>query len=276
MVQASMIGTGDAARLTAFVQQSDRDDDDAPGAPAGAVYAGQSAGIVDTLQDLAEKAESQLSDTRRKETAARHNYEMLRQSLNDEIAYANDELADAKKGVAAGTEKKVSAESDLGVSSNELDDDIKTKGSLHQACVAKATSYEAETRSRGEELAALAKAKAIIEEATGGAGFEQVSFVQRSLLTSGQDLHRYEAVRLVRDLAHKHRSAALAQLASQMATAVQSSDSFAKIKNLISDVIARLEREAGVDATKKAYCDKELAETHTKKQRNLMISRRSA
>merc|ERR1711920_886293 len=37
-------------------------------------------------------------------------------------------------------------------------------------------------------------------------------------------------------------------------------------KGLISDMIARLEQEAGADATKKAYCDKELSETNTKKE----------
>merc|ERR1719150_58086 len=173
-------------------------------------------------------------------------------------------MAEAKKGVSDGGEKKATSEGDLSVSSKELAEDVKAKGGLHQACMAKATAFEAETRSRGEELAALAKAKAIIKEAT-GAALEQVSLVQRSLLASGQDLHRYEAVRLVRELARSHHSGALVQLASRMATAMQSSDSFAKIKGLISDMIARLEQEAGADATKKAFCDKELAESNQKK-----------
>merc|ERR1719195_798923 len=34
---------------------------------------------------------------------------------------------------------------------------------------------------------------------------------------------------------------------------------------MISDMIAKLEKEAGADATKKAYCDKEMSETNTKK-----------
>jgi len=195
----------------------------------------------------------------------RNNFELLKQSLTDEIAYQNKELSEAQKGVADGSENKATAEGDLSVTSKELAEDVKAKGGLHQACMAKATAFEAETRSRGEELDALAKAKAIIKEATSGAALDQLSFVQRSLLTSGRDLHRYEAVRLVRDLAHKHHSGALVQLASKMATALQSSDSFAKIKGLISDMIARLEQEAGADATKKAFCDKELAESNTKK-----------
>jgi len=126
----------------------------------------------------------------------------------------------------------------------------------------RATSFEAETRSRGEEIAALTKAKEIIQEATSGAALDQVSFVQRSLLKSSQNI---QAMRLVRDLVRKHHSGSLVQLVSQMTVAMQSSDAFAKIKGLISDMIAKLEKEAGADATKKAFCDKELAESNAKK-----------
>merc|ERR550537_1868342 len=40
------------------------------------------------------------------------------------------------------------------------------------------------------------------------------------------------------------------------------------IKGMISDMIARLEDEAGADATQKAYCDKENAESEAKKADN--------
>merc|ERR1740121_2633160 len=70
MVQASMIATSDASKLTALLQSSqkaqDADDEEAPGAPAGAVYESQSGNIVDTLQDLAEKAEAQLQTCAKK------------------------------------------------------------------------------------------------------------------------------------------------------------------------------------------------------------------
>merc|ERR1712060_589090 len=88
------------------------------------------------------------------------------------------------------------------------------------------------------------------------------AFIQFS---SSRDLHSYEAVRLVRDLARTQNSNSLAQLASKMTAAMGSSGAFDKGKGLISNMIARLEQEAGADATKKAYCDKELAESNAKK-----------
>merc|ERR1719235_2093304 len=42
-------------------------------------------------------------------------------------------------------------------------------------------------------------------------------------------------------------------------------DPFAKIKGLISDMIAKLEKEAEAEATEKAYCDEQMAKTEAKK-----------
>merc|ERR1711976_1061808 len=63
------------------------------------------------------------------------------------------------------------------------------------------------------------------------------------------------------------KSAALAQLASRMSAAAHSgaADPFGKVKGLIADMIEKLEAEADADATHKAYCDKEIAESNEKK-----------
>merc|ERR1719157_406696 len=123
---------------------------------------------------------------------------------------------------------------------------MEAKAALHHDCMTKASTYEADTRSRSEELKALAQARNIIKEAT---SLAQVSFVQlASQLSTGADLANYEVVRLVRDIAHKEKSAALAQLSSRLAMAMHSSDPFGKIKGLISEMIVKLEQEADADA----------------------------
>jgi len=138
---------------------------------------------------------------------------------------------------------------------------------LHHNCMTKANDFEAETKSRAEELKALATAKKIIIEAT---SLAQTSFLQRSKISTRADLVNYEAVRYVHDLARKQHSSALAQLASRLSSTVKFSsgsqaDIFAKIKGLITDMVEKLEAEAEGDATEKAYCDKELGETNMKK-----------
>merc|ERR1719359_809888 len=105
MVQASMLSSNDAQTLTALVQSSSKaeaeDSDFAVGSPDAAVYEGHSGGIIEILEGLKEKAESQLDKARKTETSNIQNFQLLKQSLEDEIANANADLADAKAGTAA-------------------------------------------------------------------------------------------------------------------------------------------------------------------------------
>jgi len=273
LVHASALSANDGAKLTALIQNNRQEDQDSDaGAPAAATYEGHSSGIIETLEGLLEEAEGQLSEARKKETSSKNNYEMLKQSLEDDIANANKDLDESKKSLAASGEATATAQADLTVTSKALAADIATLEDLHKDCLTKAQDFEAETKSRTEELKALAEAKKILKETTGGAeaqtyGLNQESFFQ---ITSKAGLAQFEAVRLVRDLARKENSRALTQLASRLdmtvrTSSAQGADPFAKVKGLISDMIASLEEAADADATEKAYCDKELAETRAKK-----------
>jgi len=274
MVQASVLSSADASRLTGLVQtqQDASNDDEEPGAPAAAVYEGHSEGIIGTLEGLTEKAESQLDKARKTETTSLHNFEMLKQSLTDAVEFAEKDMDTAKKALAESQEKKATAEGDLDVTSKDLAEDIKTKSTLHQDCMSAAEEFEMATKSRGEELNALATAKKVIKESTGGAAEQTYSAIQTSFLqvASSADLSKAEAIRFVRDLARKSKSPALAQLASRMSSAMKlgaaaGEDPFAKVKGLITDMIATLEDEAAADASHKAYCDKEMSEASSKK-----------
>merc|ERR1719493_477076 len=262
LVETSSLTSADAKGIAASVQTQQASDDGDMGAPDPAVYKGQSGGIIDTLGDLLEKAESQLNELRNKETASLHEFQALKQSLEDKIKYETKEMAEAKTGIAASNEKKTTAEGDLDMTSKNLAEDVTALSELHHECLSKAQDYEAETTSRGEELKAIATAKKVIQETTAGAadlsyGLNQVSFLQSAGV---------RAVRFLHELALNEKLPALAQLTMQMGAVMRTSDDpFAKVKGLIQDMIETLEKQAEADATEKAYCDKELAETNAKK-----------
>merc|ERR1719375_424657 len=111
LVDASALESRDAKLLTALVQRSkaaesdtEEDDDTAPGAPDAAVYESHSGDIVSVLEDLLDKAKAQLDDARKKETADEHNFKMLEQALNGEIAESKKDMEETKKNLAAAKE----------------------------------------------------------------------------------------------------------------------------------------------------------------------------
>merc|ERR1719487_681068 len=121
MVQAASLSSADASKLTALVQSSSEDSSDDFGAPAAAVFKSSSGGIVGTLQDLFEKAETQLAEARKTETKSVQAFQMLAQSLKDEIKYGTKDLDKAKKDLATSQEAKATAEGDLAVTSKDLE-----------------------------------------------------------------------------------------------------------------------------------------------------------
>jgi len=270
MVQASMLSNSDASRLTALVQNKDESDEDDTGAPDPSAYKGHSDGIIGALEGLLEKAEAQLETAQKTETTNRQNYNMLKQSLEDEIKVAEKDMSDAKTGLATSQEGKSTAEGDLSVTTKDLAEDKDTIKTLHQDCMKGADDFQRETKSRGEELTALATARKVLKDAL-GASAQTYSFIQtHSNLNTGADLANFEAVRFIRDLARKENSVALAQLASRMSSAIRfgessGKDPFAKVKALISDMLETLEKDAKADASQKAYCDKETGDTKQKK-----------
>merc|ERR1719421_2385219 len=94
VVDAAGFSTTDRQKLVALVQAKQSDEDTEFGAPAAASYKSHSSGIIDVLEDLKEKAEGELSDARKAESSAKHNYNMMKQSLDDQMAADNKDLAE--------------------------------------------------------------------------------------------------------------------------------------------------------------------------------------
>merc|ERR1719329_156569 len=274
VLDAAAIGAGDQKLLTGLLQnqQGDDDDDLSFGAPAAA-YKSHGGGIMDVLEDLKEKAENELADLRKAESNAAHNYDMLKQSLTDQVGADNKDKDDETTAKNAAEETKATAEGDLTNTVKDLADASNALQVANTNCMQVAADHEATVQSRNEELKAIAQATKILHETASGAVGQTYGFLQvntNSRLTTRADLTNAEVVNVVKKLAQKQHSSALAQLASRIEAVVRygssaGEDPFVKIKGMISDMIGKLEEEASNDATEKAYCDEEMAKTEAKK-----------
>merc|ERR1712203_1132061 len=273
VLDAAALSSSDQKQLAALVQSQQSDEaDDELGSPAAAAYKTHSGNILDVLEDLKEKAEGQLSDLRKAEVNTKHNFDMLKQSLEDQMAADTKDMEDEKAGKAAAEEGKASSQSDLDMTNKELADSKKQLATAQASCVKIAADHDATVAARNEELKVIAEAVKILTETTSGAEGQTYSLVQveKSSLKSRADLAGREVLEMVRSLAKKEHSSALNQLASRIAAvarygSVNHADVFGKVKGLIQDMIAKLEKEAGAEATEKAYCDEQIAKTEAKK-----------
>jgi len=266
IVDAASFSGSDRKQLLALVQsqQATETDDDDAGAPAAAVYKSKSGGIFDLLEDLKEKADAELSELRKAETTAAHNFAMLKQSLDDKIEADTKDKTEEEEAKTAAEEGKATAEGDLDVTTKELKAAEEKLAETRAGCMTVAADHEKSTAARAGELKVVAEAKKILVDTSSGAVAQTYSFLQTS--SSASD----DVVEAVKRLAAVHHSAALAQLASRVATVVRygggnEADIFGKVKGLIEEMIAKLTKEGEEAATEKAFCDEEMSKTEAKK-----------
>lgn len=271
ILDAASIASSDQQRLLSLAQTESNDEDSEPGAPAAAVYKSHSSSILDVLQGLMEKCDAQLAALRKAENAARHAFAMTKQSLEDQAAADNSDLR-AQKAAKAGAEEAVAgATADLAVTSKDLADAESALATAKSTCAQVTADHEASVKGRAEELEAIKAAITTLQETSGGAVQQSYSLLQISAASRGRSqLASMEIVDMVKKLARRHHSGSLAQLASKVEAVLKygaagGADPFAKVKGLISEMIARLEAEASADAAEKAYCDEEIAKTEAKK-----------
>jgi hypothetical protein len=162
VVDAAAFSVNDRDHLMALVQnkQNAGDEEDSDlGAPAPASYKSHSSNIMDVLEDLKEKAEEELADLRKAESATKHNYLMLKQSLEDQMAADTKDLNEQKSAKAAADEAKAISVGDLAETTKALANSEQVLETTGTSCMTVAADHEATMKGRAEELKAIATAK---------------------------------------------------------------------------------------------------------------------
>jgi hypothetical protein len=216
---------------------------------------------------MKEKAVAMKNDGVKAEMNAKHSFEMLKQSLENTIAQDSKELAEAKAVKAGAEEAKAIAEGDLSMAEKELAEDKKYLSELSTDCQQKAADWEVSTKSRADELEALATAKKIITETTGGASEKAYGLLQQASKDKSTSDAADKVVSMLQGLGKTNKDVALAQLALRVKAAVEmqtGADPFAKVKGMIQEMIDKLVADAAAEASHKAFCDKEMSESKEK------------
>jgi len=282
LVASESVDTASKQQLMALVQQSEGEDEE--GAPEASAYDDHdgTSVVLETLDNLAEKSQSSLAKLRDEETKARHSFEMVRLSLQDQMNAGNAEVKKAKNSKAVAEETKAQAQAALTKEEKDVAENKKVLKDLQHDCMEKAQEYETEMAEKNEELKALAQAEKIISSSTQEAAKEEYglnqedsdSFVQVKMHThtklrarAAQDLSAsaLDLATMFRQKGRQMNSRGLVFLASRISAAVTTGgDVFGKVKSMVREMIGKLEKEAADEADTKAYCDKEMGEAKIK------------
>jgi len=232
-------------------------------------YEGSSGAILQTLEDLREKAETSRAASQKEEMQTAHAFNMYDQSTKAEIAAQEEQLETAKKRLNKNQETKAVAEGEIETVKAALADSQKYLKDTQQECMERASEFEAESAERSEELKTLAEAKKILtadgvsksegrlSEIQGDAS--PPSFLQLQVKTAVLNPfpeRQLAAASYLRKEGERIQSYVLAQVGNRLAA-----DPFAKVKDMIQAMVEKLLQEQAEESEHKAWCDKETSKT---------------
>merc|ERR1719161_3319122 len=249
----------------AFVQQ--RED---PLAGLGQAAGGENSGAVveeekqdpkeqlEAFDGLKKKAEAGLQKTRDGEVNAAQAHAMNKQALTDQVMLLESKLEDCKKDKMELSEEKGEAEKEIVAIAETQAADEKYLKTLVSECTASSHAWDVRQSEAKAEMAAIEKAKEILASRvvvfsqTGSATVTkkhqqpappadmQVAKVRQTLMNH------------FKSLGTRVKSLSMLNLVS-----VASAQPMDKVKGLISDLIAKLEKEAAEAADTHAFCEEE-------------------
>jgi len=191
------------------------------------------------------------------------NYEVLAQTLTDNIAYAKKSVAKKTATKAARLESAASDKGDKETAIKVKADDENTLADNNAACDAQSREFENNQVTGAEEIKAIQKAREILtSDAVKGnaetylpsASMAQTSLAQLRSTVSSDDKVRKKVIAFLQGRAARFGSRYLSMVAARAAD-----DPFSKVKKMIKDLIVRLMEEANSEADQHAYCETEMA-----------------
>jgi len=234
-------------------------------APEANAYEFQSGGVVGMIEKLESKFKEQLLVLEKEEMSAKGNFMLLKQQLTDNIEQDEKDISKKTELKAGRIEDAAQAKGDLQSTTKTKADDEKVLDDTKAECLVRSHEFENNQVTRAEEIQAIGEAIKILssDAVKGNADTHLPTLLQahagRHTLAQASGARMDPAVRrqvlaFLQGRARKLNSKYLALAAEHLAA-----DPFAKVKQMIKDLIVKLMEQANAEADEHGYCTSELA-----------------
>jgi len=230
--------------------------------------------IISTLENLKQTFKKRKAKIEKDEYDLKTAFELKHQALGNEVTFAEKEKLE-KEGVReAKTEEKETATTEKTEEDSDKTADGEFLTVVQGDCEKKAKLWDQRSKTRAGELTAIAEATEALKSGVAPnykANKKLVGLNQEAAQTSPVNKaasflqlrgssrvfagHVQQVQKFLEQRAGSLNSPALSAIAMKVGA---SEDHFKKVRQIIEDLIARLEEEATGEATQKTFCDKEM------------------
>jgi hypothetical protein len=229
-------------------------------------YAPQSGQVFGMLKQMKETFEGNLSESQKEEMDKRAAYQELKAAKEAELKAGRTNLANFQEDLANTKEKHAQAEEARANTMAQLKIDQEFLANLNEKCAETDADYAARTKSRNEEISAVADTIAILNaddsfdqfgktvdsdttatnfqgtSVGGNLAFLQISAVQK----------KEKAIALLERTALKSKDPKIAMIATYAKL-----DAFTKVKKAIADMVAELKVQQKDEVDHRDFCNAE-------------------
>merc|ERR1719333_754767 len=272
--------------------------------PAGFKF--HSGEIIELMINTLKQFKNNKNDLDAEEAEKKHTFDMAQGARFNQIKALEANLAESESESAEKEEAKAKAEDDKAKTTEAKEADNTFMMDLTSQCEAKAVAWDARSKTRSAELAALAAATETLKgEVAGnyGANKKLVGLVSKKSnkgpmtideqedLDAEQDNEDIDAFLqdaddlsfLQKKQTRSQRKVVLRKMMSFLRTQAKTlksdsisalmirmkEDHFVKVRGMIKDMIAKLEADAAAEGDQKAWCDSEMEKATSKRDENI-------
>merc|ERR1719263_1893505 len=235
-----------------------------PGLTNDGSYTPQSGQIFGILNQMKDEFESNLSQMQKDEVQAASDYAELKKAKQAEIAAGKDKLKEKTFGLADSDDFLATAKEDLAMTREALASDVAFIQDLRLRCQQSDKDWELRSKTRAEEIAAVADVIAMLSDDDAfdlfGKTVDKPSvFVQLRSSNRAEAAKRARVVALVKAVADKSGSSKRSlQLLALAATAQL--DAFDKVKKMNDEMVTVLKKDQADEVKHRDFCVEEFDE----------------